>query len=179
MISTPKNTPVSGALNVAGDPAGRAAGDQDPQPVLRHLDPLAQAGGQRGADLHDRALPADRPAGPDAQRGGERLDRGDLRPDPAAALGDREHHLGHAVPAGLPGVPVDQRAVDQPADHRDHDEEPQPEPGKVSAADAALLAELDVAGGQPGEEVDQVPERDRAQPRPGAYHQRDREQPAP
>ena len=31
-------------------------------------------------------------------------------------------------------------------------------------ADPALLAELGVTGGQPGKEVDQVPERDRAQP---------------
>jgi hypothetical protein len=47
------------------DAAGRAAGDQDPQPALRHLDPLAHAGRQRRAYLHDRALPADRSAGPD------------------------------------------------------------------------------------------------------------------
>ena len=84
--------------------------------------------------------------------------------DPAALLGDRDHHLGHAVPAGLPGVAIDQRPLYQAADHRDHHEEPRAKPEKVSTADAALLAELDMAGGQPGEEVDQVPERDRAQP---------------
>ena len=94
------------------------------------------------------ALPALGVHRPDAQRGGERLDRGDLRPDPAAALSDRDHHLGHPVPAGLAGVAVDQRPVDQPADHRDHHEEPQPEPGEVSTADAALLAELGMAMSQ-------------------------------
>ena len=116
MISTPKNTPVIGALNVAEMPPAGAAGDQDPQPVLRHLDPLAQAGGQRGADLHDRPFPADRPAGPDADRRRDRLDDADLRPDPAAVVGDRDHHLGHPVPAGLPRPLVDQRPVQQPAD---------------------------------------------------------------
>jgi hypothetical protein len=46
---------------------------------------------------------------PDALRGRQRLDRGDLRADPAAVLSDRDHHLRHAVTAGFPGVPVDQR----------------------------------------------------------------------
>jgi hypothetical protein len=31
---------------------------------------------------------------------------------------------------------------------------PRPEPGQVAAAHIALLAELHVAGGQPGEQVD-------------------------
>ena len=72
--------------------------------------------------------------------------------------------------AGLPGEPVDQRAVNEPADDRGHHEEPQAQPGEMSAGDAALLAELDVAGGHPGKKVDQVPEADGAQPRPGPHH---------
>ena len=174
MSSTPKNTPVIGALNVAAIPPRRAAGDQDPQPLLGHPDPLAEAGGQRGADLDDRPLPADRPAGADAQRGGQRLDQADLRPDPAAVLGDRDHHLGHAVAAGLAGEPVDQRPVDQAADGRDQDEERQAQPRQVRAGHPALLAELVVPGGQPGEEVDQVPERHRAQARARTQQQRER-----
>jgi hypothetical protein len=42
----------------------------------------------------------------------------------------------------------------------------------------ALLTELAVPGGGPGEEVDQVPERDRAQPGPHPHQQREQEQAA-
>jgi len=47
---------------------------------------------------------------------------------------------------------------------RDDHEEAQAQPGQVRAGHPALLAELHVTGGQPGEEVDQVPEHHRAQP---------------
>jgi hypothetical protein len=56
------------------DPASRTAGDEDPHPVLRHPRPLAERRRQRGADLHDRALPAHRPPGADAHRRRHRLD---------------------------------------------------------------------------------------------------------
>ena len=77
MISTPKNTPVIGALNVAAmpPPAPQATRIRIRFSGVRTHWP--SAGGQRGADLHDRALPADRPAGADAQRRGERLDHAD------------------------------------------------------------------------------------------------------
>ena len=55
--------------------AGRgAAGDQQPHP--RHPRPrqLPEGRPQRRADLHDRALAADRAAGADAKRRGQRLD---------------------------------------------------------------------------------------------------------
>ena len=159
------------------DPAARAAGDQDPQPVLRHPHDLAQARCQRGADLHDRPLTPDRPAGTDAQRRSDRFDRADLRPDPATVVGDRNHHLGHTVPAGLTRVTVDQRPVHQPAHDRYHHEKPQPQPRQMRAAHATLLAERDMAGSQPGEEVDQVPEHHRAQPRTRTDQQRQGEQP--
>jgi hypothetical protein len=133
-------------------------------------DPLPEAGGQRRAGLHDRALPADGAAGADAQRGRQRLDRGDLRADPPPALGDGDDHLGHAVPAGLAGVPADQR---------DQHEEAQPQESQVRAGHAALLAELIVTGRQPGKQVDQVPEPDRPQPRSRAHQQRDSGQAAP
>ena len=58
---------------------------------------LAKARSERRADLHDRSLPPNRAAGADAQCGGQRLHHGDLRADSAAALGHREHHLGHPM----------------------------------------------------------------------------------
>ena len=82
-----------------GDAARGAAGDHDPQPVLRQLDPLADAGGQRGADLHDRPLAAHRAAEPMHSAEARDLTTADLPADPAAVVGDRDHHLGHAVPA--------------------------------------------------------------------------------
>jgi hypothetical protein len=91
--------PGDGGVEGGGDGAAGAAGDQDPHSAFGHLDPLADGGGQRGADLHDRAFPADRPAHPDAHRRGDRLDHADLRPDPPAFIGDRDHHLGYPVPA--------------------------------------------------------------------------------
>ncbi len=174
----PEEHARDGSVEGGRNAASGAAGDQDPQPALGHPDQLAQAGGQRRADLHDRALPADRAAGADAQGRGRGLDHSYLRADAPAVLGHRHHHLGHAVAAGLAGEPVDERAVDEPADDRDDHEETQAQPGKMGAGDPALLAELDVAGGGPGKKVDQVAEPDGAQPRPGAYHQGHPEQPA-
>ena len=49
----------------------------------------------------------------------------------------------------------------------------------MAAADVAGLAELAVPGRQPGEEIDQVPERHRAEPRPGPHQQGEQEHPAP
>ena len=64
MISTPKNTPVIGALNVAEMPPAAPQATRIRSRFSGIFDPLAQAGGQRRADLHDRALPADRAARP-------------------------------------------------------------------------------------------------------------------
>ena len=86
---------------------------------------------------------------------------------------------GTPWPRASRGEPVDQRPVEQPADDRDDDEEPQAQPRQVRAGHPALLAELAVPGGQPGEEVDQVPERHRPEPGPGPDHQREHEQAAP
>ena len=82
---------------------------------------------------------------------------------------------GTPCPRASRAQSVDQRPVDQPADDRDDHEEPQPQPRQVRAGHPALLAELAMPGGQPGEEVDQVPEHHRAQPRPRAHHQREQE----
>ncbi len=55
---------------------------------------------------------------------------------------------------GLPGKALDDGPVDEAADHRYDEEEPGAEPGQVQAADAALLAELLVPGGQPRDPED-------------------------
>ena len=49
----------------------------------------------------------------------------------------------------------------------------------MAAADVAGLAELAVPGRQPGEEVDQVPERHRAEPGPRPHQKGEQEHPAP
>ena len=92
--------------------------------------------------------PTDPPAA-DADRRGECLDDRHLRAYPPAVLGDREHHLGHPVAARLAGVALDQRPVEQPADHRDTSTEADTEPRQVQARRVALLPELLVPGHQP------------------------------
>ena len=62
------------------------------------------------------------------------LTAGTCGADPAAVLGDREHHLRHAVPARLRREARDQRPVDQAADHRREHDEPDPEPGTCGLA---------------------------------------------
>ena len=128
MSSIAKNTPASGALKVAAMPP---AAPQATSSLMRRSsswNACAERRPERGADLHDRPLAADRAAAADAQRRRERLDDGDLRPDPAAVAGDRDHHLGHAVAAGLAGEPVHQRAVEEAGDHRGEHDEPPAEP---------------------------------------------------
>ena len=99
--SSAKNTPAIGALNVAEIPAAaphatssRSCDFGDPHELAEHRP-------QRRADLHDRALAADRPARADAQRRRQRLDDRDLRAHPATEPVDGEHHLGHPVAACL------------------------------------------------------------------------------
>ncbi len=96
------------------------------------------------------------------------LDDGDLRPDPPAVLGHGEHDLRNPVAAGLAGETLDQGAVDQAAGHRDHQQEPDPEPGQMEAGDTPLLAELLVSGGQPGRSARSASGITTA-PRPGAH----------
>jgi hypothetical protein len=51
------------------------------------------------------------------------------------------------MPARLPGEPVDQRPVQQTAEHRDDHEETQPEPRQMRTAYVPGLAELVVPVG--------------------------------
>ena len=59
----PEEHARDGGVEGGRDTAGGATGDQHPQPALGHPDQLAQARGQRRADLHDRpSRPTEPPA---------------------------------------------------------------------------------------------------------------------
>ncbi|HEY1521266.1 MAG TPA: hypothetical protein VGF91_32895 [Solirubrobacteraceae bacterium] len=103
---------------------------------------------------------------------GKRLDDGDLGANPSPVLGHREHHLGNAMAARLTGEALNQRAVQQPAEHRHDEQEPDSKPRKMTARHVLLLAELLVAGRQPREAVDQPPERDGSKTRTRADDER-------
>ena len=110
--SIAKNTPASGALKVAAMPPAapqatstriRSSATRTARPSVEpSAEPICTIGPSRPTE----------PAAADAQRRGQRLDHRDLRGDPPAAAGDRVHHLGHAVPARLPGEALHQRPVD-------------------------------------------------------------------
>ena len=68
----------------------------------------------------------------------------------------------------LTGEALDQRAVDQAAEHRHDQHKPDTEPRQVQAGGVALLPELLMARRQPGEREDQQPKPGRADARPGA-----------
>ena len=129
MISTPKNTPVIGALNVAAMPPAapqatrirsRVSGILTHWPRLEaSAEPICTIGPSRPTDPPTPIQMAE-------ARKLTTLTCGRIRP---AALRDGDHHLGHPVPAGLPRPVVDQRPVQQPADDRDDYEESQPQPG--------------------------------------------------
>ncbi len=60
----------------------------------------------------------------------------------------------------LPGEALNERPVEEATNDRDKKEEPDPQPGQMHAGDAALLAELLVARGQPRKGKDQPPKSD-------------------
>ena len=79
--------------------------------------------------------------------------------------------------ACLAREPLDQRAIQQSADHRDDEQESKSQPGKVTTVDVPLLAELLVAGCQPRESKDQLAEEHRAQTRARPDQQSHHDQP--
>ena len=135
MISIAKNTPASGALKVAAMPPAapqatssrirRSSSRSSWASVEPSAEPICTIGPSRPTD----------PPPPMHSADGQRLDHGDLRADPAAVAGDRDHHLRHAVPAGLPGEAVDQRPVEQPGDDRGQHHEPAAQPRHVRVGD--------------------------------------------
>jgi hypothetical protein len=181
--SSAKNTPAIGALKVAEIPPAapqatssrsRDSGTRTSCPrVLPSAEPICTIGPSR---------PTEPPApihSADTQRRGQRLDQGDLGADPPAALGDRRHHLGDAVAAGLAGKPVDQRPVQQPAGHRRQQHEPaaQPRHQRVWSVSGSGGAVVGMAAEQHGEATDEVAEADRPKPRAHPHRQRQRHQP--
>ena len=115
-----------------GDAAGGAAGDQQPHPVLG-------APGPAGPSVEPSAEPIctigpSRPTDPPPpmhSAEASALTTATCGRDPAAAAGDRVHHLGHAVAAGLAGEAVHQRPVEQAGDDRGEHHEPAAQPGHV------------------------------------------------
>ena len=112
-------------------PAGGPAGDQDPQPApgIRASWPRLEASAEPIWTIGP-SRPTDPPAPMHSAEASAltTLTCGRIRP-PFSSHGD--HHLGHAVPAGLAGEPVDQRAVEQPAGDRDQStKNPRPSHGR-------------------------------------------------
>ncbi len=108
-----------GGVECGGDAARGSASDEGADADLRHAEGLPQRRAKRRTDLHDGPLPADRTACAECEGRCHGLDDHHNRPDAAAAQGDGLHHLRHAVPLGLAGVTVDERAGDQPTQGRD------------------------------------------------------------
>ena len=75
------------------------------------------------------------------------------------------------MPAGFFGETLDQRPIQEATDDGDDEQEPDPEPQKMQARDTTLLPELLIAGGEPGQGVDQPPEGDRPKTSDGPDHQ--------
>src|SRR5579883_2113085 len=162
MISKPKNMPVSGALKVAAMPpaAPQATITRSFVSDIRTNWPMLDA----RADPIWTIGPSRPTEPPVPMHRAEPLDHGDRRTDPAPVLCHGQHDLGHAVPAGLAREPLDERPVEEPAEHGHEQDEPDAEPRQVQAGDPALLTELLVTRGQPREAVDQPPEPDGAEP---------------
>ncbi len=105
------------------DAGAGAGGEQRHLLKGREPDDLREGRSQRRADLDDRAFPPDRRSAADRQRRGQRLDDRDLPADVAAAVEDRVHHLGHAVPLGLGREALHQIDDDDAADDRRQQQE--------------------------------------------------------
>ena len=127
MISKPKNTPVIGALKVAAIPpaAPQATMIRSRLSDIRTNWPIVEAAAEPIWTIGP-SRPTEPPV-PMQSADATRLDDRDGRADAPAVLRHREHHLRHAVPARLPREAIDQGPVQKAADHRDHEQEPDPE----------------------------------------------------
>ena len=176
MSSIAKNTPASGALNVAAMPpaAPQATSTRIRGSATWRSRPSVEP--ERRADLHDRALAADRTAAADAQRRRQRLHPGDLRGDPPTAARDGIHHLGHPVPARLAGEEVHQRPVQQPRDDRREDHELAAQPRQMRVGRMPGCRVVGMPGQRQREGLDQPAEHDRPAAGAGPDHQREHKQ---
>ena len=171
MISNPKKSPVIGALKVAEIPAAAPHATMMRSRVsdMRTHWPNVEAAADPIWTIGPSAPPIRRRRCKWPRQTPLRRSPG---ADPPTVLRHGQHDLGHPV-AGVPRrEALDERSVDEPAEDRDQEQEPDPQPGQMEAADPALLSELLVTGGQPGEREDSAietpPHRGRRPLRPRA-----------
>ena len=159
-----------------GDAGGRAAGDEQPQPSRAEPRVLPCGRPERRPDLDDRALAPDRASRADADGRGERLHERNLWADAAALARNRQHHLGHPVPACLRRPARDHRPVEQPAERRREHDERRPEPRDQMIGRVPGVAVVGPAAEELGEADDQPAEGDGAEPAQHADADRQRPQ---
>ena len=171
--SRAKKTPAIGALKVARDAAGGAAGDQQAQ-VSAPASRLSCPSAEPIAEPIWTIGPSRPTEPPEPMQSAEASDLtiGTAAADPALVAVDGEHHLGDAVAARLGGEAVDQRAVEQPADDRDDEDHEGPEERHVRVGEVPERAGVAVAAEELGEAEDQVAEADRAEAGADADQQR-------
>ena len=149
-----------GALKVADMPPAAPQATRIRNRDSENPDGLAHARSERRPDLNDRTFSPHRAADADAHSRGKRLDQRHLRADTTTVLRDGNHYFGDAVAPCFPGKTLDQRPVEETAEHGDEEEEPDAEPREMGAPDPALLTELLVARCYPGKSEYQPAEPD-------------------
>ncbi len=110
---------------MAAIPAAAPEAKKDAAIVGREADNLAEEGTERRAGLDDRTFRAERAAGSDGERGGERLKQSDAKPHAAVAEENRFHGFRYAVAFEGRLPEMDHDADQQAADGRNQDD-PQP-----------------------------------------------------
>jgi len=133
MISIAKNTPASGALNVAAMPAAapqatssltrRSSRRNACARVEPSAEPICTIGPSRPTDPPPPMHSADASALTTA-----------TWTDAATASGDRDHHLGHTVSTRLAGEAIHQRSVKGAGDDRCEQDEERSENGTTGLA---------------------------------------------
>ncbi len=121
---------------------GRAGREQCLALVGRGVKHLTDERSERAACRYDRALRAERSTRADRDRGGQRLEHGDLRRDLALVGEDLLHRLRDSVTANCPRSVPRHQPDDDAADHR-HDHHPDAEVivGRRDAAGRELAEE--------------------------------------
>ena len=127
IISSMANiTPPIGVLKVAAMPAPAPAATRvmrwpaGMRMIWPRVEPSAEPIWMIGPSRPDRGAAAD------GERRGQRFHHRHDRPDHAALVVDRVHHLGHAVALGLRREVADQEGHDDRADHRHQDDPARP-----------------------------------------------------
>ena len=165
-------TPPIGVLKVAAMPAPAPAATRMMRwPIgMRITWPKRRA--ERRADLDDRSFAADRRAAADRQRRGQRLHHRDDRPDHAALVVDRVHHLGHAVALRLGREIADDEGDADRADHR-HQDDPRSPRGRRGEHVGVVVERPMAEEQQVVDEADQLAKDHRAEAGDDADDQRE------